>query len=396
MIDTSFLDEMKENIGHVPYTVRNSMGKSFDLLEEEALSKEMTERIEPYLERIVVTGRLENEKNEKEGTALRNTDNGTGRGDSGAGGSKGACAARYRGLYYELYPRENPLGTVVISYGFTESVRKYHEFIWYLYSYGFQVAILDHRGHGKSLREVDDTSLVHVEAFRQYVEDMHRFVQEIVIPGLAGAADSRNRLYLYGHSMGGCIAARYLELYPGDFSRAVLNAPMLGVKLGPWPSFAAALLCDLNILLGRGRHMLFYQHGFQPDEPFAKSSADSEARFQYYHDLRLKDTCYQTYSASYRWAREAIRAGKRARRRKEASRVSARVLLFQAENDSLVTPGAQRQFLERIADGRMVVVPGTRHEIYRAGNRVLKPYLEKVCSFLAEDSQPSSGAGIKR
>ena len=27
----------------------------------------------------------------------------------------------YRDLYYELYPRDNPLGTIVISYGFTES-----------------------------------------------------------------------------------------------------------------------------------------------------------------------------------------------------------------------------------------------------------------------------------
>lgn len=361
MIDTSILDGMKDDGGNAAYTIMNDRGESFDLLKEEALSKEMAERVEPYLEGIVITGWLCH--------------------------SCRGVAVQSPGLYYELYPKDNALGTVVISYGFTESARKYHEFIWYLYSYGFQVAVLDHRGHGKSLREVEDTSIVYVETFRQYVEELHLFVQEIVKPKLVNKkhlTEKKPRLYLYSHSMGGCIAARYLELYPDDFSRAVLNAPMLGVKLGPCPSFIAALICDVNILLGCGKHMLFYKHGFQPDEPFSKCSADSEARFRYYHSLRLKDPSYQTYTASYRWAREAIRAGKRALRRKEASRVTARVLLFQAENDSLVTPIAQKRFLERIQDGRLVIVSGTKHEIYRAGNRVLKPYLEKVCSFLAE------------
>lgn len=58
------------------------------------------------------------------------------------------------------------------------------------------------------------------------------------------------------------------------------------------------------------------------------------------------------------------------------------VLLFQAGKDTLVTPGAQKEFIKRIPDGQLVVVPDIRHEIYRAPNSVLQPYLEMILNFM--------------
>ena len=57
------------------------------------------------------------------------------------------------------------------------------------------------------------------------------------------------------------------------------------------------------------------------------------------------------------------------------------MLLFQAGKDTLVTPGAQKEFIKRIPDGQLVVVPDIRHEIYRAPNSVLQPYLEMIFEF---------------
>lgn len=317
----------------------------YTVIPEEKLKQEMENTVEPYLKSIQKTGTIVTD----------------------------------HPLYFEWYPREKNIGTVVISYGFTESVLKYHELIYYFHRHGYQVAILDHRGHGKSFREVEDMSLVHVESFRQYVEDLHTFVSKQVRQSLP--ENRPQQMYLFGHSMGGCIAARYAELYPEDFCKIILNAPMLGVLLGHYPPWAAAILCDLNILTGQGRRRLFYQHGFQPDEPFCKSSASSEARFRYYHALRRQDETCQTYSATYRWAREAIRAGWLVRRKKEAAKVTAPVLLFQAGKDTLVAPDSHDIFLNRIRNGRMIRVPEIRHEIYRAGNEVLAPYLREIFSF---------------
>ena len=49
--------------------------------------------------------------------------------------------------------------------------------------------------------------------------------------------------------------------------------------------------------------------------------------------------------------------------------------------DTLVTPGAQKEFIKRIPDGQLVGVPDIRHEIYRAPNSVLQPYLEMIFEF---------------
>ncbi len=285
-----------------------------------------------------------------------------------------------QGLYYELYPQSASKGTIVISYGFTESCLKYHELIYYFYREGYQVAVMDHRGHGKSMREVEDVTIVHIDLFSRYVKDLHQFVKTVV-----GPMAQEKPLYLYAHSMGGCIGAFYLEQYPRDFSRAVLNAPMLGLKLGICPAWAARVLCDLKVLKGEGKERLFTQSVFDPEEPFAQSSASSQARHSYYLEKRQRDPDYQTSSGSYYWGKEAINAGKFVISAAQAKKVQASVLLFQAELDTLVKPQAHKKFIGRIADGTLVLVKGVRHEIYRAPNEVLEAYLERIFAFYGQD-----------
>ena len=65
----------------------------------------------------------------------------------------------------------------------------------------------------------------------------------------------------------------------------------------------------------------------------------------------------------------------------QAKKVQVPVLVFQAQLDSLVKPGAQEKFVRRIADGRLMVAKGVRHEIYRAPNDVLEAYLEEIFRF---------------
>ncbi len=326
-------------------------------LPEVQLKQEMTETVEPFLKEIRQEGRMA-ETEPASGTY--------------APGSP-------FGLYYELYPQKNAKGTIVISFGFTESCLKYHELIWYFYREGYQAAIIDHRGHGKSLREVEDSSLVHVDRFSRYVKELHKFVHELAMPMAQGGP-----LFLFAHSMGGCVGAIYLEQYPDDFDRAILNAPMLGLNLGGCPPWAARILCDMKIAVGKGKERLFTQAPFDPQEPFEGCAAGSLARHLYYLELRRADASYQTSSATYYWGREAINSGKFAIQPSLAGRVRTPVLLFQAQLDTLVSPKAQEIFVSRIPEGRLAVVKGARHEIYRSSNDILEPYLEELFGFLAE------------
>lgn len=279
-------------------------------------------------------------------------------------------------LYYELYPQRSFRATIVICHGFCESSEKYWEFIHYLYGAGYQVAVWDQRGHGKSLREGADACVVHVADFEDYVEDLHCFLEEVVKKPAEGGA-----LYLYAHSMGGCVGARYLERYPDDFQKAVFNAPMLAIDTGFCPLPVAKAVCDAARLLGRGKKRLFTQGAFRPHLPFAKSCSDSEARYSYYQKKRIQMPCYQTSAASYTWGSTAIRAGYRAVSRKNAARIAIPLLLCQAGKDRQVRAAAQRRFIKRVQNGELCVYAKSKHELYRAENEALEPYMEKILEF---------------
>ena len=133
-------------------------------------------------------------------------------------------------IYYEHYRADDPRGVVVISHGFTESIRKFPESIYYLLQRGFEVWGVDHRGHGLSFRFNDNPLVVHAERFDDYVRDLQHLTETLVKP-----ASGELPLYLYCHSMGGCIGARLIETSPDLFQKAVLSSPMLGLSFGKIP-----------------------------------------------------------------------------------------------------------------------------------------------------------------
>ena len=65
-------------------------------------------------------------------------------------------------------------------------------------------------------------------------------------------------------------------------------------------------------------------------------------------------------------------------------KISVPVVLFQAERDTLVYNRAQEKFIRRLPNGKLIRVPGAKHEIYRCGNDILRPYLNKVLGFYLE------------
>lgn len=326
---------------HIRVTSFNSAGKmKISCVGEEDLQEKMEEIVEPYLKKFCHSG-------------------------------------FEHGIYYELYPQENSVGTIVISYGFTESCEKYHEMIYYFLLLGYQVAIWDHRGHGKSVREVTNKSLVHVEDFSQYVEDFHWFMRTHIV-----SMQKKKPLYLYAHSMGGCIGALYLERHPGYFSKAVLNAPMLGIQLGRMPLWAARIVCKVCILAGQGKKRIYFMQEFQEEEPFSMSGTNSGARYAFYRELQKKHEEYQTSCCTYNWAYGAIKAGRQVLRQKNMDKVTIPVLLFQAEEDTFVKPGPQEMFVASIPNGRLTRVK-SRHEIGRSVNEIMEPYLAQVVKFFA-------------
>ena len=100
-----------------------------------------------------------------------------------------------------------------------------------LYEEGYSIYFLELRGHGLSYRPVTNPSMVDIGDFDEYVEDLKSFLDTIVIPDQTENSELPDYtalpLFLYAHSMGGCIATLFLEKYPDIFQAAVLSSPMI-------------------------------------------------------------------------------------------------------------------------------------------------------------------------
>jgi len=297
------------------------------------------------------------------------------------------CISRYREtgrfgenseLFYEIYRLEPNLGTVIICHGYMESCAKYHEFIYYLLKCGFQVGIYDQRGHGKSVREGTDPDIVHIDSFDSYVDDLKRFVDDVAVGRLNAV---KSKLYLFGHSFGGCVGARYIEDNPSAFAKVILNSPMFGINFGSLPEPVIMFISDCMIAFRQGGHRCIGQRAFDRRPNPAVSAGSSEARYLYYHRLRTLNKEYQVSGSDYYWLREIMKAGYRARKSMETEKIRSDILVIMAGQDDVADRDAQETFVSRLKYGRAVLIPESKHETFNEKNSVLKDFLSLVMSW---------------
>lgn len=281
-------------------------------------------------------------------------------------------------LYYEAYCPRGAKGAVVICHGYTESIEKYKEVIYYFVRAGYQVYLADHRGHGRSFRETAHPNMVHVNRFTDYVKDLHAFVTGIVQPSCGPLP-----LYLYAHSMGGCIGAFYLEIYPHTFQKAVLTAPMMGISVG-MPPLAGRILGRVMMCLHRENIYAPGQHPFVPGENFKNSCSASLGRYRYYQVKKEKNPLFQNSGSSYGWVYQSLNACNFITQKKNCKRIAVPVLVFQSANDSTVKGSAIARFVRHTPTAHLVRVPGSKHEIYNSPSRVLKNYYDRIFRFLSD------------
>lgn len=312
---------------------------------EENYEEQMHKKVEPYVYKRMESGFFEREKGKK--------------------------------LYYEHCRADEPKGVIVISHGFTESVRKFTESAYYMLQNGYDVWGLDHRGHGRSYRNNKNPYVVHVERFSDYVEDLRYLTEKMVKP-----ASGDLPIYLYCHSMGGCIGAWTIEAYPHLFKKAVLSSPMLGLSFGKIPVPVVYAAASLKGIGEKKKNALKTVESFPKEPNFENSCDSSEVRYHYYFKKRLSDTALQTTDPSINWGKQSVRACARVTSLFWTAKIKIPVLLIQAGNDTVVKNASQDLFASRVKNCELYRVPDMKHELYMTDSHVLIPYWEKIFSFL--------------
>lgn len=285
-------------------------------------------------------------------------------------------------IYCEKYIVEEAKANIVICHGFSESLEKYHELIYYFLKEKYSVYAIEHRGHGRSgtlanLSVVDDTQ-VNIDEFDYYIEDLKIFIDTVV------SKENNNKpKFLYAHSMGGGIGALFLERYSGYFDAAILNAPMMEIHTGNYPSLIAKTICKLAVTFGMGNKYILGHGPFNKDENLEESATSSKNRYRYYHKFLLENPKYQRSGASYNWLNNAFKATKEIVN--NANKVEIPMMLCQAGKDTFVKPGGQNKFVEKAKNCKLKIYPESKHEMYFEKDSISWNYLEDVFSFYSEN-----------
>ena len=276
---------------------------------------------------------------------------------------------------YYVYGEKEVHTTLVLVHGFSEFVEKYQACIFHFLQMGFRVCAVELRGHGYSKRFVQDVSMVYVNDFREYVRDVRHFVRKVV-------AQYDGRKILLGHSMGGLVAALYIEKYPYDFDGAILSSPMMQMKTRNIPFAVARLYADVMV---RNGHAKEYVKGDGPYDGVSDpntSSCELRARHDYIMKKRQTHKEYQTWGASYGWLSASCKAAVQARRHSNVKRIRIPVLFLVAGKDRMVKPEITKRFAQCIPNAKYVSFENARHEIWNAGDQDLMLFFEEIDAFV--------------
>ena len=286
-----------------------------------------------------------------------------------------------RPLYCVSYEAVNPVATVMIVHGFTENAYKYAELIWSLLHLGFSVVAFDQRGHGRSWRSegIPHPSVTHVDRFSDYVCDL-KIVCDTYRPSPS------QPFFVFAQSMGGAVTSLFLEQDHDTFSAAVLSSPMIAPCTGGIPVSLASAVSVIAGMFGKQKKNPFFMKTYSGPEDFVTSCATDPDRFAWYDAVKASRTDFQNSVPSYQWSREALHVTEKILAPGAPEKIACPVLLFQAETDSSVLPGPQETFIERVPDGKIIRVSGSRHEIFRSTDEVLFPWWHEVIRFFRKNA----------
>ena len=282
-------------------------------------------------------------------------------------------------IYYRKYILENAKASVVMSHGLIEFSDKYAEVIYYFLKEGYSVFIMDHRGHGRSTREVNDSSLIYINDFNDYVSDFNKFMNEVVKKESKG-----RKCFLFAHSMGGGIGARYIEKYNKDFDAVVFSSPMFKIRTG-YNDFLTNMIVKIAMHYKKGKGYLF---GYKPFKNIKNADlypVTSEKRLDYFFEKIQNNKEYQTSGACFKWLEACLKGCKEIFLEDNLKKIKdLPIIIFDVKNDSLVMPEEHVRFVNEVNNSELYVVKDDKHELISMRNEKLIPFFNTIFDFLRE------------
>ena len=234
-------------------------------------------------------------------------------------------------------PAGTPTALIVFVHGYAEYGGRYSHVAAECTARGWAAMAADHVGHGESGGEralITDFALV--------VDDLAAALDEAVSRlGL----DDTTPIVMLGHSMGGLIAARFVQRWPDRLTAA----GFLGAVLGDW-AWARAVIAEPEMPEEDSDPM-----GMSRDIDVCRAYADDPL---VYRGLYKRPLLVAEVAALDEF-------------RDELDRITIPVAAFHGEADPFVPPGPTVDAVRSMpsTDARVFLYPGAKHELVNETNR---------------------------
>lgn len=277
-------------------------------------------------------------------------------------------------------------GTAIVFPGRTEFVEKYGRVVSRLVARGLAVAVIDWRGQGLSQRHPTSPHLGHVEDFRQYQQDVTALLAHPEVAALPGPR------HMVAHSMGACIGLRTL-LEGSDFATAIFSAPMWHLQMRAATRELTAKMTQIASAFGFGLRLT---PGSSPKPTALSVAFETNALTS---DPEHFEWCVRQITAhpelslggpNVQWTRAAL---EEMARLYVAPLPSLPALAFLGGAERVVSASVIRTQLRAMRAGRLVELPGARHEIFMERPEILEVVWAEIDAFLAGFAASGRGGG---
>jgi lysophospholipase len=272
-------------------------------------------------------------------------------------------------------------GTVCVLQGRAEFIEKYFEVVRELLERDFAVVTFDWRGQGHSGRQVRNAFKGHVRSFSHYRRDLEAVRDQVL-------KQMPQPHFALAHSMGGAIAlnAAYQGWFP--FRRLVTTTPMIALCIVT--SRLAPLTARLLNLLGLGRS--FVPGGGETSiskKPFARNRLTSDpVRYARNATAAAAVGAGAIGDPTVAWIHAAFRFMKAFADPRYAIKIRLPVLIIAAGADPVCATPATERFGSRLKAGRVIVLPGARHEILMERDEIREQFWAAFDAFIPGTPDP--------
>ena len=276
---------------------------------------------------------------------------------------------------------------IILVPGRSEGYLKYKELSEEFFNQGYDIHIIDHRGQGISQRMTSNPHKGYVKNFDDYSEDLHQFVKLV-------SQNSCQTTFLLAHSMGGAIAARYLQQYDTPITAAVFASPMIAINSGGLPTWLAQGIISTGITLNKlFSHEPWYflgQGDYQPT-PFSENVLTHSAeRYKTFADLYQQTPEIQLGGVTFHWLGEAVKANKDIFA--DIEKLTTPTIVLQSGSDKIVDNLAQTDFCRALhhahphscPTGDVISINAAHHELFFEEDKYRAAAIKQVLTWFSQ------------